>query len=252
MNAFVQRAGLPEQVQLLIIGEKYTKKMQKPLENLGISVLSVPDNPYVDERLSGHVDLSVFHRGGKRLYLAPYLRDTGFHRRLEEWGAEPVFPAIEQGRLYPKDAQLNARAAGDTLFYARGITAGEIVNEFTNRRGACLIDSRQGYAGCSVCAVDEDSVITSDPGIACSAKKNGLDVLRIAPGAIELPGFSHGFIGGAAFRLSRDTLAFTGKLDGHPDRGSILNFLTRKGFQAVFLTDERLFDIGGAIPLTEI
>ncbi len=251
MSSFVQRAGLPEQGKLLIIGEKYAEKLKKPLEKLGISILSVPDNPCVDERLSGHADLSVFHGGGKRLYLAPYLQGTGFHRWLEEWAAEPVFPAIEQGRLYPKDAQLNARAAGDTLFYAGGITAEEIVNIFTNKKGARLIDSRQGYAGCSVCAVDEDSVITSDPGIACNAEKNGLDVLRIAPGAIDLPGFSHGFIGGAAFRLSRDTLAFTGRLDGHPDREAILDFLDRKGFQAVFLTSESLFDIGGAIPLTE-
>lgn len=251
MIHFVELPSLPKNSETLIIGEKYKELLEKPLEKAEVSPLFVPNNPSVDCRLSGHADLSAFHAGGKRLFLAPYLRGSGLEKRLLDFGAEISFPELRQEQKYPYDAALNACSAGKWLIYCEKVTAREIVYYFTIAGDVKLISSRQGYAGCSVCIVDADSIITSDAGIAKSAKAQGLEVLQIRCGYIELPGFDYGFLGGAAFKVAEKTLAFTGRLDMHPDRDLILGFLSKHDIEPLFLTDENIFDIGGGIPLTE-
>lgn len=251
MKNFVELSSLPRVAGSIIIGSKYAKILKKPLEKIGILPLLVPENPNVDPRLSGHADLSVFHAGGKRLYLAQHLKDTDFAEKLSRLGAELEFPEFHQKREYPSDAYLNARAVGKKLIYGKNVTAGFIVKCFTNHSDVVLIGSRQGYAGCSVCVVDENSIITADAGIAKAAVKHGIDVLCIENGHIDLPGFEYGFIGGSSFKLSKDELAFTGVLDEHPDKKEIMSFLASKSVEPVFLTDRKIFDIGGGIPLIE-
>ena len=251
MSRFVEYSNLPHEADTLLIGEKYADILQFSLKKIGIQPKLIPDNPDVDERLSGHADLSVFHAGGDRIYLAPFLEGTDFHKSLSKLGADVVFPERIQNKTYPNDAQLNACSLGKSLICTPHVTADEIVNYFTNKQGTNLILSRQGYAKCSVCVVDDSSLITADRGIAEAAKSNGLDVLLINAGYIDLPGFSYGFIGGAACRLSDRLMAFTGVLDRHPDKQAILAFIRARGFEPVFLTEKRIFDIGSAIPLTE-
>lgn len=248
MSVYVARP-VSENSGTVLIGEKYAGLFDSALQNLGVTPLYVPDNPSVDRRLSGHADLSVFYGGGERVFLAPHLRETAFHHRLLQLGFEPVFPKIIQGAEYPQDVQLNACVAGKWLIYSSKSTANEIVDYLTINLRMQPVPVRQGYAGCAVCPVDERSLITADRGIARAAARKGMDVLLIAPGYVELPGFSTGLIGGAAFRLPGGHVAFTGVLDGHPDRENILTFLRRQGLKAVFLTDRPLFDIGSAIPL---
>ena len=251
MSGFVRLPGLPKAAEAVIIGEKYAEILQNSFEIREISTILVPNDPCVDPRLSGHADLSVFHAGGERLFLAPYLKRTAFHNRLAELGAELVFPEIVQRPDYPRDAQLNACVVGKRLICSPKVTANEIVDFFTNEANTESISVRQGYVNCSVCVVDEGSLITADRGIARAAEQHGSDVLLISSGSIDLPGFACGFIGGAAFRLSEHTMAFTGVLDRHPDKEAILSFLDRHGLEADYLTNRPIFDIGGAIPLIE-
>ena len=115
--------------------------------------------------------------------------------------------------------------------------------------GGVPVTVAQGYAKCAVCVVNDHSIITADAGVSRAAKNAGLDVLDITAGHVALDGYAYGFIGGAAFKIRNDTLAFTGTLDTHPYKERILRFLADRGQKAVFLTDEPIFDIGGAITL---
>ena len=251
MSAFVGLANLPKETSMVIIGEKYAEILRKSLNNLGISTTFIPDNPYVDVRLSGHADLSVFHAGGERIYLASHLKGTNFEKEWHRLGADLVFLDMKQSATYPHDAQFNACTVGRRLIYAPKVTGKEIVDYFTNEQGTDLLPIRQGYGKCSVCVVDERSIITADKGIAEAAKKIGLDVLQITPGFIDLPGFAYGFIGGSVFRISEHIMAFTGLLDGHPDKAAILSFIGARGFEPVYLTENKIFDIGSALPILE-
>lgn len=220
--------------RVFAIGEKYRERLEGPLAALGICTFWLPDNPNVDPRLSGHADLMLLDLGGGRVLT--YLDS------LQDIGLEVV--KIEgQGRVYPDDARLCACVVGRFCIHDFRISDPHIT-------GFERIQVRQGYARCSTCVVDEGSIITSDAGIAKAAARHGIDVLGIRPGYIELEGFDTGFIGGASFKISSGRMAFTGRLDSHPDRGRIEDFLRERGVEPVYLTDSPAFDIGSAVPLT--
>ncbi len=251
MSDFLRRAGLPVNCSALIIGRKYSENLSKELNALGIEVVYLPDNPYVDERLSGHADLSVFHAGGHKLLLAPFLENTDFSISMRKKGFNIQFANIKQNKFYPYDASMNACAFENKLIYSKNITASDIVNCFQQTGERTLISTKQGYAGCSVCVVDENSIITSDRGIYKESIKAGLDVLLISAGYVNLTGFEYGFIGGASFKIAADKLCFTGTLEAHPDKIRIENFLQVRNVEPVYLTTLPAFDIGGAIPIME-
>lgn len=251
MADFVLDANLPKRAHCVIIGEKYSQILRKPLEKHDIMPLFVPDNPNVDKRLRGHADLSVFHAGGEKIWLAPYLRESALAAQLAELGARVRIADIAQCAAYPHDAQLNLAAFGGTFIYSPKASYAPAVEYLTATRKMRGIPVRQGYGRCSVLAVDKRSVITQDAGIARAARDAGLDVLEIASGHVALDGFEYGFLGGAGFKLSDDIVAFTGTLDEHPDKPRILAFLAAHGVSAVYLTELPVFDIGSAIPITE-
>lgn len=228
-----------------IIGERYRERLGAALERAGISPLYLPDNPDVAPPLAGHADLSVF-RAGNELILAPYLRESAFAAALEGMGYAVSFADIRQGCRYPADCALNACPVGDRLLCSVKITAREVLARFKSEK---TVDFRQGYARCSICAADGESIITADPGIAAAAERAGLEVLRITPGGFVLPGYACGFIGGSSFKPTPDRLIFTGTLAMHPDAARIERFLRSRGVEPVYITQDAPTDIGGAIVL---
>jgi hypothetical protein len=242
----VKISNLPFSSKLVIIGQKYAQILDDSLKLQGISAIFVPNNPNVDSRLAGHADLSLLHLGENRLFLAPYLKNSEFSRQLKSLKFDLYYPEIEQAADYPNDAQLNVCLVGDSAIYNPDICPKAIAHFFTNK-----IPVKQGYAKCSICVVDEQSIITADRGIYRSATAAGIDVLLINPGYIKLDGFSYGFIGGSTFKISKQKLAFTGVLDLHPDKYNILSFLYDRQIEPVYLTNQPIFDIGSAIPILE-
>lgn len=251
MSKFTLKSNLPTDCAEIAIGEKYSGILDNSLKSLGITPLYVPDNPFVDDRLSGHADLSVFHAGGKEIFLAPYLINTEFSKKIADLGFNIHLLDIKQDKLYPFDAALNACAFGDTLIYNKDVTSQDIVKHFEKAEKYNLISTKQGYARCSVCIVDERSIITSDRGIYNAAVASNVEALLITQGYIELSGFQYGFLGGASFKIARDKLCFTGTLNSHPDKNKILDFIKSRNVEPLFLTDLPIFDIGSAAPLTE-
>lgn len=245
MPGHVNKPHLPEgEVGLAVIGARYAPKLGKAMRGLGIDVLWMPDAPAADPRLAGHADLSVIHLGGDRIVSAC---GGEFDSELAALGFE-VITVPGPGGKYPQDCGLNACIAGGRLFHRLDITAREVLERID---GLKPVKIAQGYAKCCTCVVDERSIITSDHGIAAAARGEGLDVLEITPGYIELDGFGYGFIGGAAFKLSRGAMAFTGRMDGHPDWGGIRVFLSERGITPEILTGYAAFDVGSVLPLTE-
>ena len=247
--SFVQEANLPEDTAGVLIGEDYTEILQSSLEKCGVLCLSVPSNPNLDPRLRSHADLSVLHLGGNRLLLADCLRDSALAADLEGKGAALSFLPERQKAAYPGDAGLNLCLMGERVIANPKTAAPQALQAALP--GRTLLSTRQGYSRCSVCVLDRDSLITADARIAAAAERAGLHVLRILPGGIRLAGYSSGFLGVAAFKLSKRKIAFTGHLEDHPDQNAILRFLESRGLEAVFLSDEPIFDIGSAVPILE-
>lgn len=251
MSRFVESANLPHNAGTVILGERYRVLLEEPLKEHGIETVFVPDNPNVDRRLAGHADLSILHAGGERIYLAPYLRESAFHEKLLALGMDVRFPQIEQKPDYPDDVQLNVCIAGRYALRNGNYVPEEIDEYLTIYKRLIPVDCRQGYAKCSVCPVEEGSIITSDAGIAKAAERAGLEVLLISEGFFGLDGYPYGFIGGSCFKISEGEQAFTGTLIGHNDENRIISFLEKHGIRPVFLTERPAFDIGSGIPIIE-
>ena len=250
MSKFVEHANLPHTAAQLLVGEKYRDQLDEAFKSLKIKPIYCPSNPYIDERLAGHCDLSVLHAGGNTLFLASYLKDTDFSKELEILGFRIFYPQEVMDKTYPKDAPFNLCLSKNVFYYAEKVSNCQIT-EWLIRNGFHAVSVKQGYCRCSVAIVSERSIITSDQGVCRMALKNGMDCLLIEPGNISLEGFDYGFIGGSSFKISKDQLCFTGNFDAHPDKNAILRFLKKHSVRPVFLTDQPIFDIGSAVPLTE-
>ena len=97
---FVKCPNLPQNsVKTLILGQKYAEFLDLALKRHGISPIYVPDNPDVDERMSGHADLSVLHIGGARLICAKHLNGSKFSEKLTEEKEIVSFEETEADRL---------------------------------------------------------------------------------------------------------------------------------------------------------
>ena len=105
------------------------------------------------------------------------------------------------------------------------------------------MDVKHGYAKCSICSVGENAIITADPSIAKTAKKNGIDVLKTEASHTRLDGYDCGFIGGASGD-DGENIYFCGNLEKHPDGEKIKEFCKKHGRGVVCLSDEPLYDYG--------
>lgn len=235
---------------MVLIGERYKEKLAQSLAPQGIEPIWLPDDPALDPRLAGHADLLAF-ASGRRIVLAeslfhsvPY-GNTGIVNYLTNIGYSVMPTRSTRGTRYPADVGLCVCDTGKYTIYCSS-TIDDAVRALI---GGVPVTVAQGYAKCAACVVDDHSIITADAGVSRAAKSAGMDVLDITAGHVALDGYDYGFIGGAAFKIRNDTLAFTGTLDAHPDKERILRFLADRGQMAVFLTDEPIFDIGGAITL---
>lgn len=220
----------------LFLGEKY-----RPfLEGVLSKAIWIPDNTFVDRRLSGHTDLSLFS-DGTVLYASPFLKEF-----LEEKGIPAVYSKDDPGKSYPEDARFNVFCNGSFAVLNRKSADPAIVSDL-DLSGRVMIEVSQGYTACSLLGVNDDSFITADEGICKALIHFGLNVLKIHPGHILLPGFDFGFIGGSAVKPDEGTVAFTGMLDDHPDKERITGFIKEQGKSVEFLTNLPVFDIGGAV-----
>lgn len=251
MSRFVKKPNLPEGlVERLIIGKSYEPVLGAGLERLGIEAIWLESAPDLPKGIAPHADMSVLHLGGNSLLLASdffeYAPESA--EKLCSLGVELLSAQGRRGAKYPDDCGMNVCVIGDSVVLNEKTTDEAVKERLSGYRH---INVAQGYARCSVCVVDECSVITADRGIAREMKRAGFSVLEISPGYIALEGYDYGFIGGASMKLSENLLAFTGRLDKHPDCGRILDFLTGRGVTPCFLSDKPIFDTGGAVPLTE-
>ncbi len=227
----------------LLIGKRYQPELDQSLGARGIEVIWLPDNMDIDPRLAGHADLSVFVSDGHAVVAKGVYPDIV--NILTNGGYMVTRAEREQGPEYPNDVGLCVCATGRYTLYDPKTVDPAVAPLLRGR----LVPVNQGYTRCAAAVVDDHSIITADAGVSRASKNTGMDVLDIVPGYIELKGYDHGFIGGAAFKINNNTVAFTGKLTGHPDERRIYEFLARHGQKALILTDKPIFDIGGAIAL---
>lgn len=245
---FVKIPNLPEaDAGLAAVSDTYPGVI-RALEKLGLEVVPVPPKTSLSGAVQSHADMLCHPLGGARVVVAR--GESVLRSRLERYGFLVTESVSRIESPYPGDARLNAARVGNRLI-ANPAVLDRTIAESCKENAIGLVPVRQGYAKCSAAVVDGNSILTSDEGIAAAASAAGLDVLKIRPGFIELPGFPYGFLGGTCGMIGRKLLAFAGDVRSHPDYPKIKAWLEPKGVRTISLCGRPLLDIGGILPLME-
>jgi len=161
---------------------------------------------------------------------------------------KPVFfgDPSKIGTKYPSNIIYNAACTGKFFLHNLKYTDPELLKAASSMQ---QIHVPQGYTKCNTLIIDENSIITSDKGIAkaCSCK---MDVCLITPGYIKLQGFDYGFIGGSSGRID-NTIVFNGDISKHPDYKKITDFIKARDLDIKYFTEYPLEDIGSIIVLPD-
>lgn len=218
------------------------------LEREGIEVVKIAPLDALPTPVSAHSDMQLLHLGGDNILTvkeAKYLKTnlTNFGFNIEE-----LFTKI--GDEYPQDISLNFLLLNNRCFGMSSIMPLQL-NNYCDHAGLQVVHSKQGYARCSVAVVAKNAAITADATLYRLLTNADIDTLMVGSGDINLPGYGTGFIGGCCGLISKDRLAFTGSLLQYCYGVQVLTFLAKHRVAPVYLTNGKLMDIGGILPLME-
>ena len=242
----LEKSGLPEnRVTRVLINNKALKAIES-LKKLDIEAVKVYDSPYLEAPLASHADMNYFHYGSMDLYC---LNGSA----AGEWAKN--FNIIKTGEPvnseYPFNVPLNCvRLPGYLICNTK--TVSSIILEKAYKDNLKIIDTKQGYTKCSVCILNDESIITDDASIYKASSNVLKDVTFVSKGSIILENMNYGFIGGCTGLIDKHIIAFNGRIDSHPDHNAIYDALTRNQQTACELTDGILEDIGSILPVEEI
>lgn len=243
---YIKNPNLPdEKVNTVLISPDCPDNILQELAKNQINCIKTARNRALKDVTSGHPDMSVLHLGenqfvcDKNAY--PYYKAklTGAQINILEEKMQP---------RYPKDAALNIGILGKFAFF-NPKSINEQIFEMLNDANFTSILVNQGYTKCNIVTVAHNAIITEDISIYNAAKQSGIDTLLIQSGNITLPGYRHGFIGGACGKLNRDILAITGNLDFIPEHNLIKSFCKSHGVDIIELSNKRPCDIGSILPI---
>lgn len=248
MTKFIEKPNSPQSKVTLCCVAINCLSIKKALNDLSIEVIDCQENNNVDNPLKNHTDMSICHLGNNEIVCENNLY------KLNEELKKHNFNVINSEKSvyspYPDDIALNCLICNKTIFGKLKFTDNAILNH-CKAKGLNTINVNQGYVKCSTLIVNEHSVITSDVGLAQTYQKNGLEVLLISTGEIDLPGYDYGFIGGCSGLIDKNLLAFTGDVTLHSNWRKIKAFLLERQVNYICLSSEKLLDIGSIIPLKE-
>lgn len=248
---FIKSPNLPQnKVTLVLISSEVEKSIINEFEKTDIEVITVPPCTDIQKQVSSHPDMLFHHLGGNKIVCYKNA-DESVCKKLCRFGFELIKNKNSLLPNYPNDIALNAARVNNHLLCSKNYVDDVILN-YCSKNNLHIINVKQGYAKCSTAIVDENSIITADSSIEAEALKNGIDVLKIREGFINLPGYDYGFIGGCCGKLVKNELAFCGDIKKHPDYNVIENFLVKRGIKIKMLGTQQLRDIGSIIPLMEL
>ena len=224
----------------ILISNKISRELRKSISEHGFHVVDLSDYSRFDSPVASHADMLVYKIDDHCIltYKEYYLQSKAIFDNVE---CEVITCNIIPSGEYPNDIALNALKIGNTVYCKKDNAAPEIIN-----RAATIVDVKQGYARCSCLAVDETQIITADSSMKESLANNNISVLKISAGNIAIEKYEYGFIGGASF-VHGDTVYFFGDVYGHPDADKIIDVIQARGKKCLCLSNEPLFDYGGAV-----
>lgn len=243
---YIEKPNLPQsRVGVVAISSCACESISK-LNNLGIKTIEIKPDSRLPLPVNSHADIQMLHIGEDYIFfqnehLCTGESDIKFNRH--------IISEIP-GNNYPDDVRLNCAVIGNKVICNTKTISKEVFDYFENNNYV-IINVNQGYSKCSVCVVDENSIITDDNSVFAAAQNFFNDVLFVSKGSIRLNGYNYGFIGGCCGKIDKNKLAINGVIESHTDYKLILDFLNNHKIELIELNNCPLTDIGGILPLME-
>jgi hypothetical protein len=163
-------------------------------------VIRLPADDMIDIPVASHPDMICTVIGDNiifpRYYAEKYCRVVTQISMLS--GYNIVLSHAQRDKVYPMDVSFNTAVIEDSvkgkILLCRKESTAEEILEFADRYGMTVLNTKQGYAGCS-CLVCGEHVYTSDVGINKLLTQFGIKSTYIEE-SITLEGYNCGFIGG--------------------------------------------------------
>lgn len=245
---FVQSSFIPnKKIDLALIDNRITEDMIEGLNKLNINILKTIKCKETYNAISSHPDICVVKLNNNDILVAPNVYDY-YNKILTPLGFNVIKGSLPIEKKYPHNVQYNVTILGNKVIHNFKYTD-NILLEYIDKNKMDKINVNQGYCKCSICIVDENSIITSDEGIYKEVIKHNIDCLLIEKGNIDLFELDYGFIGGSSGLISDDTLAFFGNIEKHPNFKDMEIFVSKRNKKIISLSDENLLDLGSLIPL---
>ncbi len=236
---------------LVLASSSLSHACASSLRELGFEPIIMPEYNRLQKGVSSHPDMLAFIYGNKYICTSEYYSIAGeIFEKINSLGYSPILTHEIPSEKYPNDILFNALALGDKLFCLEKGISKEVI-EFAKANEFQIINTNQGYTKCSVCKISDNAIITADRGISELAKANGIDVLTIREGHVNLDGYGYGFIGGSS-GVYEDTVYFCGDIMKHPDGKEIAVFCEKHKKACISLSNEELFDVGTLFFLAKV
>lgn len=246
MIKYISSPNLPQGKISKVICGTDDRRILDFFSDESIEVISFEPNRCVDPAISAHADIIALHLSSNDIIidksqdaLAQVLSDLDMN---VHWTEKSISGA------YPFDVALNFAVFGDFAVGNFKYADKNLMPLISEKR---LINVNQGYCKCSMLIINESAVVTDDESIYRELMNNDFDCLLISKGDISLVGHEYGFLGGASFKLSHDTVVFFGNVKKHRDFESIKAFLDKHGCSFVCTDDGDFRDIGGIVSICE-
>lgn len=246
MTKFVSNPNLPQNPVCNVIMSNVKENLVKELKNYSINVIHFTKLDTISGSEAYHADMGICHIGREKIMVCKNI-NSGILKELEHLG----FNIIKSNHnVTAKKPSLNICILGKNII-CNTKSADKNIIEYADKLNLNMIHTNQHYAKCSSAVVNENALITADESIYQSCLKNKIDVLKISCGGIELEGYQYGFIGGTCGLISKNILAFCGNIKLHKDYENIKTFTKNYSIELLSLSNDKLYDIGGILPVTE-
>lgn len=245
---FMESSFIPsKKINLALVDNRVPKNIMQNLTKLNINIIKTIKCNETYNAISCHPDICAIKLYNNDILVAPNVYDY-YNEVLKPFGFNVIKGNSSIGRKYPNNVQYNVVILGNKVIHNFKYTD-SILLDYIEKNKMKKINVKQGYCKCSICIVDENSIITSDEGIYKEVIKHDIDCLLIEKGHIDLFELDYGFIGGCSGLINEDTLVFFGNIEKHPNFKEIKNFVSKRNKKIISLSKEKLIDLGSLIPL---
>jgi predicted Fe-Mo cluster-binding NifX family protein len=227
-------------MKTVIVDFRITPEESESLKKLGLDIILCQPCRELYPSLCGHPDMQLTIIDNKNIVVHKHM-DEKMIQQLSSLGVNLINSNSELNENYPQDIILNSLIMGDIFIHKINTTDPVLLKMVKEKK---LINVKQGYTKCSTAVLHDKAAVTSDLGIAEVLRKEGVDVLLIPSGDIDLPGLNYGFIGGACGLIDEGRLAFFGELNHYAYGSQVLAFLEKHHIEPVYLKRGRLVDRG--------